>query len=262
MSGRGTIKKTFDLGKYAIIKLKKANSHFEMIVDPLIMWKARTKMNELRAQNEEINQDNIESLLRENSIYFNDIFHVLNIFENVRKAIHASETELENLFGMTNEKKIATLFLLNGDVDWTQKQRTEWTEKKRKKIITIISRNCINPQTKKPHPPKRIEKAMEEAKVSIKIDQKAEEQVEDILKSIKRILPIRMDSIEMAIKVPSKYAAKSYNTIAKFAQIKKSEWQKDGSWVGLVSLPGGLQVEFNDQLNHDTHGRVQIKLQN
>ena len=39
----------------------------------------------------------------------------------------------------------------------------------------------------------------------------------------------------------------------------KEEWQKDGSWVSIVSLPAGLQMELIEKLNKLTHGRVQIK---
>ena len=115
-------------------------------------------------------------------------------------------------------------------------------------------------KSKKPHPPKRIEKAMEEARVSIDLDRTAEEQIDDILKKIQLIIPIRMESIQMAIKVPANYAAKAYNTVEKYAHVKNSEWQTDGSWVSVISLPAGLQMELIDKLNKLTHGRVQTKL--
>ena len=88
----------------------------------------------------------------------------------------------------------------------------------------------------------------------------AEEQVEDVLKQIQVVIPIRMESLKMAVKVPAKYAAKAYNVVAQIAQIKESEWQNDGSWIGVVSLPAGLQMELLDGLNSLTHGRVQTKL--
>ena len=40
----------------------------------------------------------------------------------------------------------------------------------------------------------------------------------------------------------------------------QEEWQKDGSWIGLVEIPAGIQGEFFDMLNKKTHGNVQTKI--
>ena len=129
-----------------------------------------------------------------------------------------------------------------------------------KQIITIISKNAINPQNKKPHPSQRIEKAIEEANVKIDIMRSAEEQVDDVVKKIQAIIPIRMEQIKLAIKIPTSFTAKGYNIVAQMAQIKQEEWQKDGSWVSIVDIPAGIQMELIDKLNKLTHGRVQTKL--
>ena len=143
---------------------------------------------------------------------------------------------------------------------WTKTQREEERNKKLKQIITIISKNAINPQNKKPHPYQRIEKAIEESNFKIDLMRNAEEQVDDVLKSIRSVIPIRMEQVEMAIKLPSAFTAKGYNIVAQLAQIKKEEWQSDGSWVSVVSLPAGFQMELIDKLNKLTHGRVQTKV--
>ena len=80
------------------------------------------------------------------------------------------------------------------------------------------------------------------------------------MKQIQLIIPIRMESVEMVVKIPAVYAAKAYNTVEKYAQVKKSEWQTDGSWIGMISLPAGLQMEMLEKLNKLTHGRMQSKL--
>jgi ribosome maturation protein SDO1 len=42
-------------------------------------------------------------------------------------------------------------------------------------------------------------------------------------------------------------------------RVTREEWQSDGSWIGLVEIPAGLQVEFYDKLNARTKGNVEIK---
>ncbi len=259
MSGReGSIHKQFDLGNNIIVRIQKGRDRFEMIADADEAYKAIKKMQNIR-EKEEKTSLSVEEVL-DSDLYMRNIFETLEVFHDVKKGERCDEETLEKDFGTTDQQKIAAIFLLKGEFNWTQEQRKEWSEKKIKKIVNILAKNCINPQTKKPHPPKRIKKAMEEAKVSIDLSKTAEEQVEDVLKEIQVIIPIRMESLQMAVKVPAKYAPKAYNTTAQFAHIKQSEWQTDGSWVGVVTLPAGLQMEFLDALNKLTHGRVQTKL--
>ncbi len=256
---RGGPKGNFDLGKYIIVKLEKANHNFEMIVDPEEAWKAKQVLKEMR-QKEQNHEISIDDILSTSEIDLESIFPTYDFFLNVKKGDRVTESDLEKAFGTTEGRKIAANFLLDGDFAWTKTQREKWLEKKRKQIINILARNSINPQTKHPHPPKRIEKALEEARVSIDINKSAEEQIDDIVKRIQAVIPIRIEAIQMAIKIPAEYAAKAYNTVEQYAQIKQSEWQTDGSWIGMISLPAGLQMEMLDKLNKLTHGRMQSKL--
>ena len=259
---RGGPKGNFDLGKFIIVKVRKKNLYFEMIADPEEAWKAKQVINDLRKQKKEESEIDVDEILKNTDITLSDIYPTFDIFTNVKKAVRSNEEDLMAAFETTEGRKVSAHFLLEGEFSWTQDQRQKWIDKKKKQIITILSRNCINPQTKKPHPPKRIEKAMEEAKISINIDRTAEEQIDYVLKMIQVVIPIRMETITLAIKIPALYAAKAYNTIDKYALVKKSEWQTDGSWIGLISLPAGLQMELLEKLNNLTHGKMQSKLIN
>jgi ribosome maturation protein SDO1 len=256
----GSIKKTFDLGKYIIVRLKKGKNSFEMVCDPEEAWNAKKKLQEYRIKEKKDEDINIEDLMSISEISLRDIFPTYDVYANVKKGDRSTESDLMETFKTIEDKEIAAAFVLNGDFAWTQSQRKKWVEKKKKKIISILARNCINPQSKKPHPAARLEKAMDETRVTIDLNKTAEEQIEIVLKQIQVVLPIRMEIIQMAVKVPANYAAKAYNTVEKFAHVKNSEWQTDGSWIGVISLPAGLQIEFLDKLNKLTHGRVQTKL--
>ena len=188
------------------------------------------------------------------------IFESFTVFEDLRRGKKATDGDMEAVFSTTDGMRIAGHILLEGEINWTKAQREEERQKKLKKIISIISKNAINPQNKKPHPAQRIEKAINEANVKIDLMKNAEEQVDDVVKKIQTIIPIRMEQVELAIKIPSSFTAKGYNIVAQLTQIKKEEWQSDGSWVSIVSLPAGLQMELIDKLNKLTHGRVQTKL--
>ena len=253
-----------DLGGYIIGRIEKEGRTFEMLLDPEKAWEAkkiiRDEINKRLKEGKERSRITTEELLKNPNISIDLIFESFTVFEDLRRGKKATDGDMEAIFNTTDGRAIAGKILLEGEINWTKAQREEEREKKLKQIITIIAKNAINPQNKKPHPYQRIEKAIEEAKVKIDLMRNAEEQVDDVVKSIRSIIPIRMEQVEMALKLPSAFTAKGYNIVAQLAQIKKEEWQSDGSWVSVVSLPAGLQMELIDKLNKLTHGRVQTKV--
>jgi len=234
-----------------------------MLMDPEKAWEAkkfiREEIENRLKTGKEKSRLSVDDILNSNKIDLELIFESFTVFEDLRRGKKATDGDMEAVFDTTDGRRIAGQILIDGDMHWTKTQRDEERNKKLKQIITIISKNAINPQNKKPHPYQRIEKAIEEANVNIDLMKNAEEQVDDVVKSIRAIIPIRMEQVEMAIKIPSAFTAKGYNIVAQLAQIKKEEWQSDGSWVSVVSLPAGFQMELIDKLNKLTHGRVQIK---
>jgi len=253
-----------DLGNYIIGRLEKSGRTFEMLLDPQNAWEAnkyiREEINKRLKDGKEKSRLTVEEVLQDPNINLEMIFETFTVFEDLRRGKKATDGDMEVVFGTTDGRTISAHILLDGEIHWTKTQREEEQQKKLKQIISIISKNAINPQNKKPHPAQRIEKAIEEANVKVDIMKNAEEQVDDVVKKIQAIIPIRMEQVKLAIKIPTSFTAKGYNIVAQMAQIKQEEWQKDGSWVSIVDLPAGMQMELIDKLNKLTHGRVQTKL--
>ncbi len=260
MIGRARI----DLGGFIIGHIEKSGRVFEMLMDPDKSWEAkkfiREEINKRLKAGKEKSRLTVDEIMNNQNIDLELIFESFTVFEDLRRGKKATDGDMEAVFNTTDGITIAGHVLLEGEIQWTKTQRKEEQQKKLKQIITIISKNAINPQNNKPHPYQRIEKSIEEANLKIDLMRSAEEQVDDIIKGIRAIIPIRMEQVEMAIKIPSAFTAKGYNIVAQYVQIKKEEWQSDGSWVAVVSLPAGLQMELIDKLNKFTHGRVQTKL--
>jgi len=156
--------------------------------------------------------------------------------------------------------EIAKKIILKGNVQLTAQQRKEMKEQKRKQIVSLIARNTINPQTDTPHPPKRIENALEEIRANIDIYKSAEEQIPNIIKDLKRVLPIKFEKREIAVRIPPEYAASAYHSLHEYGTVKQEEWQSDGSLVFVIEIPSGIENEFYGYLNKVTKGNVQTKL--
>lgn len=188
------------------------------------------------------------------------ILAVDSVFQSVSSGARCSEDSLMKVFGTTDVYEIARKIIMKGEVQLTSEQRRKLLERRRKEVVDTIVKNAINPQTGAPHPPQRIEQAMEEAKVHIDPFKSLDECVKQVLEAIKPIIPIRFEEVEIAVKIPPAYAAKCYGSVASFGKIVREEWQNDGSWICVVKIPAGMQVEFYEKLNKLTKGEAQTKL--
>ncbi|MBL7118491.1 ribosome assembly factor SBDS [Candidatus Bathyarchaeota archaeon] len=188
-----------------------------------------------------------------------DILVVDEIFLDAKKGMKASEKRLSVAFGTENAQEIAEKILRDGELQLTTTQRRQLIEQKRRQIVAFISRHCMDPRTKLPHPPKRIEQAMEEAKLSIDPFKESEDQARDVIQELRPILPISMEELRIAVKIPAEYAPKAYGTVKDFGRIEREEWQVDGSWVAVIEMPVGLHGPFLERLGRITQGTMQTK---
>jgi ribosome maturation protein SDO1 len=183
-----------------------------------------------------------------------------DIFENASRGDRSAEEDLVRAFETTDVVTIAAKIIKKGEIQLTAEQRKRIIENKRRQVVSLIAQNAINPQTGTPHPPTRIERAMEEARVNIDPTKSVEEMVNITMKAIRPIIPIRFEEVDVAVKIPPAYAPKAYGEIATFGKLQKEQWQNDGSWIGVVRLPAGLQNEFYSLVNRLSKGDAETKL--
>ncbi|AMM54621.1 ribosome assembly factor SBDS [Pyrococcus kukulkanii] len=182
------------------------------------------------------------------------------VFKDAHKGDKASEHEMEKIFGTSDPYEVAKIILRKGEVQLTAQQRRQMLEEKKRQIATIIHRHAVDPRTGYPHPVDRILRAMEEVGVRVDIFKDAEAQVQDVIKALRRVLPLKIEVKIIAVKIPGEYAGRAYGEVRKFGKIKKEEWGNDGSWMFLIEIPGGVEEEFYEKLNALTKGNVQTKL--
>jgi ribosome maturation protein SDO1 len=220
-----------------IARFERDSEKFELLVDPNLAMDLKN--------GKEIN--------------FNELLAIDTIFKDAKKGEEKSEETTKQIFGTNDIKEIATKIISEGEVQLTTAQRKEILEKKRKEVITFIAQNALNPQTNAPHPPARIETAMEEARIHIDLNKNLKEQVEIVVKEIRKKIPISFEKLQIAAKIPATYTGKAQPLIRKY-QLIKEEWQKDGSLVALFEIPAGLKMDLINELNHLTHGAVETKI--
>jgi ribosome maturation protein SDO1 len=189
-----------------------------------------------------------------------DYMVVDEVFRNARKGTRASDEKIKEVFGTNDPIEVAKQIILKGEVQLTTLQRRDMQESKRKRIVSEIARNAINPQTGAPHPPQRIEMAMDEARVHIDPFKSVEAQVKTVLDALRPLIPIRFDKIRIAVKLSGEEYGRCFEDISHMGRITKEEWQQNGSWIGVVELPAGMRDDFLGRLNERTKGNVETKI--
>jgi ribosome maturation protein SDO1 len=183
-----------------------------------------------------------------------------DVFENASRGDRSSEEDLLGAFETTDVLEIASKIIKKGEIQLTAEQRKRIIENKRRQVVHLIAMNAINPQTGTPHPPARIERAMEEAHVHVDPTKSVEEMVNITMKAIRPLIPIRFEEVDVAVKIPPAYAPKAYGEVATFGKLQREQWQNDGSWIGVVRIPAGLQNEFYSLVNRLSKGDAETKL--
>jgi ribosome maturation protein SDO1 len=188
-----------------------------------------------------------------------NILVVEEIYSDAKKGERAKTSDVQRVFGTLDIHKILEFILKNGEVQLTTEQRRKKMEEKYKQIVAILMREAIDPRTNAPHTQHRIETALEQAKVHIDPFKDAREQLDEIVKKLRPILPLKFEKVKIAVKVPAAYAHRCYGMLKNYG-ITKEEWTTNGDLIVVVEIFAGLQGEFFDKLNKLTAGSAETKI--
>ncbi len=191
----------------------------------------------------------------------NDLKNILvvdEIFSDAKKGERAKNSDLEKMFGTTDIMDVLEYVLKHGEVQLTTEQKKKKQEEKYRKVVAILTREAIDPRTKAPHTRIRIEQALKEAKVHVDPFKDSRDQLDEIVKKLQPIIPLKFEKIQLAVKIPPHFAHKAYGVLKDYGA-KKEHWQSDGSLIAVVEIFTGMQGEFLDRMNKLTAGQVESK---
>jgi ribosome maturation protein SDO1 len=218
--------------------MKKNGEHFEVVIDP---------------------DKALEFKRTKGGTDIAECLHAERIFSDAKRGLHANDGQLEQVFGTTDPLVIARKLILEGELQLTAEHRARIREAKRNAILTRIRTYAIDPTTGLPHPQKRLELAMEEAKVRIDDNKDAESQVSEIVRKLQPIIPIRLETVTLQVHLAAPFGQKLYGDLQRYGTIKKTEWLPDGGLLAWLDMPAGLQQDLLDDLGKRTHGAAEVK---
>ncbi len=226
--------------KYTTARLAKGQDHFEILVKP---------------------QQALDYKLGK-QVPISQVLLIEEIYSDSGKGTRASEEKLQKCFGTSDPVRVAEEVMRSGELQLTTEQRRQLIDDKRRQIVSIISRNAIDPRTGTPHPPLRIEQAMGQIRLSIDPYKSAEEQAKLVIEELRPILPIKIEQMRIAVKVFAEHAARAYNAFKSFGTVSREEWQADGSLVAVIEMPAGMYGSFIEKIGKLTQGTIQTKVLN
>ncbi|MDR0523198.1 MAG: ribosome assembly factor SBDS [Candidatus Methanoplasma sp.] len=227
-----------DLEKAIIARLESHGETFEILLDPAV--------TDLVKQGKKVDPA--------------EYMAVEEIFKNAGKGTRPAEEKLREAFGTGDVREIALAILERGEVQMTAEQRREMLEAKRNRVIAYISANAINPQTKLPHPAVRIGLALDEAKFHADPFKPFEKEVEEAMKLLRPLIPIKFEKSTVAVKLKGEDYGRCFEDISGKGTVTREEWTQDGSWIGVVEIPAGLVPELTEKLRNKTKGGASVKL--
>ena len=222
--------------KVTIVRLSIGQDKFEIMVkpDPALDFKNGKKTD-------------VENIMISDEIY-----------SDANKGSRASNEKLLKYFKTTNSMEIAEQILIKGDLSLNTDQRRKLVEEKKKQISQYINKSFVDPRSHLPHPITRIEAAMNEARVTIDPFKQVDEQTKTIIDSLRKILPLKSEMLELIVRVPPEYSAQSYNVFKHMGEFKSEQWLSDGSLQVVVMINAGIKGIFLEKIGGATKGAAQV----
>ena len=182
------------------------------------------------------------------------------IYTDSNKGNRATNEKLNQVFKTQDSMKIAEIIMKKGELNLTTEQRKKMTSEKRKQLVTFIAKTYVDPRSHLPHPPLRIEQAMDDGRVTVDPFKNADEQVKDVVEKLRPIIPLKSENLILEISVPAQFVAQSYTLLKSTGTLKKEDWQPNGSLKAILEIPAAARPNVIDRLGSITKGTATVEV--
>ena len=222
--------------KYTVIRLSLDGNKFELLVkpDPALEYKLGKRTD-------------LSSVLISDEIY-----------SDANKGSRVGVEKLVKYFNTTDPTEISKQILSRGELSLTTEQRRKMVEEKRKQIIQYINKNFGDPKTHINHPLTRIESALDQARLIIDPFKRPEEQIKTVLDSLRKILPLKSESVRLTVTIPPQFSAQSYSVLKTAGNFNGEQWLSDGSLKVIIEINAGMKGVILDRIGSVTKGSAHV----
>jgi len=190
------------------VRYKFGGEHFQVLVD-------FDKLNEFKKNPQKINMYDV---LADNKI-----------FKDQKKGEIASEHILNNIFQSKSEEEILKEILLKGECQIPTAYLNKLREEKKIQVINYIAENAMNPQTKSKYVLSMIEGEVNKIRYNFDPNRDFISQAEEVLKLLKKQMPISLEKIILEIKIPGEFCGSFYGPFRKYGKTTKEYFDTHGN---------------------------------
>lgn len=187
-----------------------------------------------------------------------EVLQTDRIFANVSKGEFAKAKDMQKVFGTKDEDEISKLILAKGQLQVSDKERSQQQEKTSAQIAEWISKNCVQPTTDRPYTISQIRHAMQQANVSIHPTKPLKRQYLDCVKLLQKVVPIQRAKMELLLLVPSEYKDEMENAL-KSNDVGFSESEDISQFLKYqILVDPSLYRILNDAMEKMSGARIEI----
>lgn len=240
MAGIFTPTNQLKLTNVAVVRMKKGGKRFEIACykNKVVSWRNKVEKD------------------------IDEVLQTHTVFTNVSKGQVAKREDIMAAFGTDNQDDICKQILDKGELQVSEKERSNQLETSFKEIATTVANMCVNPETKRPYPVTIIEKALHELHFSVKPNRTSKQQALEVIPKLRETMSIDRAKMRVKIFIPA-HSAKSIKEKVEhcISKIEEEQWQ-EGSLELIGLIEPGVFRELDDLIRRESKGKGQFELLN
>jgi len=218
------------LTNVAVVRMKKGGKRFEIACykNKVLNWRNKVEKD------------------------IDEVLQAHTVFTNVSKGQVAKKEELQAAFGTEDQLEICRQILDKGELQVSEKERTNQSDAQHKEIATIVADMCVNPETKFPYPVTIIEKALSDLHFAMKPNRSSKQQALEVIPKLREIMPIQRAQMRVRVTVKKHSVRMLKERLLKLIESVEEETFDDAGNLELIGLiDPGVFREMDDLLKAD-----------
>ncbi len=215
------------------VRYKQGKNNFVVLVD-------FNKLKEFKSKSDEV------------SVF--DVLADTKIFKNLQKGDIASANLLDEIFFKKSEEEILKEILLKGECQIPTSYLNKLRDEKKMQVINFIVENATNAQTKSKFTPTMVEDEVNKLKFNFNINGDIKNQAEEVIKLLKKVMPISMEKVIMEISILAQYCGAFYGPFRKFGKITKEYYDRDSNLRLHIEISESQIDEVANYIKNHSNG--------
>jgi rRNA metabolism SBDS family protein len=227
------------------VKYKKAKVNFEVLVD-------FDKLNEFRKSCEK----------GDNSVSVFDVLADDKVFKDQKRGELASENELSTHFNTDNQEQILKTILIEGECQIPTAYKNKLRDEKKRQIVNYIVENATNPQTRGKYAATMIQGEIDKLSFNYEINKDYLPQANDILKSLRKVMPISITKSTIQMRIPGMHCGNFYGQFRRLGKTTKEKFDDHGNLCLEMEVSDSVVDRVIDEIKKNSNNEAEYVVLN